>query len=138
MTSKTLAAVLAATVACGAIAPAFAQDSAYQQSLRNYDDQRANYYERVAEYQERQEAYERDRANYIRTFVDNYNRTRLKCLGYIAPLDALANLAGHNTFAGDGRGERGRLTRGWRAGELGPRLRGDDSPCGRGGADRGL
>ena len=40
------------------------------------------------------------RASYIRTFVDNYNRTRLKCLGYIAPLDALANLTGHNTKAG--------------------------------------
>lgn len=77
MTSKTLAAVLAATVACGAIAPAFAQtygqDSAYQQSLRNYDNQRANYYERVAEYQDRQEAYERDRANYIRN-RDDYDR----------------------------------------------------------------
>ena len=73
MTSKTLAAVLAATVACGAIAPAFAQDSAYQRSLRNYDDQRANYYERVAEYQERQNAYERDRANYLRA-RDDYDR----------------------------------------------------------------
>jgi hypothetical protein len=40
------------------------------------------------------------RADYIRTFVDNYNRTRLKCLGYIAPLEALSNLAGHNTKAG--------------------------------------
>lgn len=40
------------------------------------------------------------RADYINTFVDNYNRTRLKCLGYIAPLEALANLAGHNTKAG--------------------------------------
>jgi transposase-like protein len=45
------------------------------------------------------------RADYIRTFVDNYNRTRLKCLGYIAPLEALSNLAGHNTFAGNGQGE---------------------------------
>lgn len=73
MTSKTLAVALAATVACGAIAPALAQDSAYQQSLRSYDDQRANYYERVAEYQDRQEAYERDRANYLRA-RDDYDR----------------------------------------------------------------
>lgn len=73
MTRKTLAAVLAATVACGAIAPAFAQDSAYQQSLRNYDNQRASYYDKVAEYQDRQEAYERDRANYIRN-RDDYDR----------------------------------------------------------------
>lgn len=73
MNSKTLAAVLAATVACGAIAPAFAQDSSYQQSLRNYDDQRANYYQRVAEYQDRQDAYERDRANYVRA-RDDYDR----------------------------------------------------------------
>lgn len=73
MTSKTLAAVLAATVACGAIAPAFAQDAAYQQSLRNYDNQRASYYDKVAEYQDRQEAYERDRANYVRARED-YDR----------------------------------------------------------------
>lgn len=73
MTSKTLAAVLAATVACGAIAPAFAQDSAYQRSLQNYDAQRASYYDKVAEYQDRQEAYERDRANYIRN-RDDYDR----------------------------------------------------------------
>lgn len=73
MTSKTLAAVLAATVACGAIAPAFAQDSAYQRSLQNYDNQRASYYDKVAEYQDRQAAYERDRANYIRN-RDDYDR----------------------------------------------------------------
>lgn len=73
MTSKTLAAVLAATVACGAIAPAFAQDSRYQQSLRSYDDQRASYYDRVAEYQDRQAAYERDRANYLQA-RDDYDR----------------------------------------------------------------
>lgn len=73
MTSKTLAAALAATAAFGAIAPAFAQDSAYQRSLQNYDAQRANYYDKVAEYQDRQEAYERDRANYIRA-RDDYDR----------------------------------------------------------------
>ncbi|MEA2796267.1 MAG: hypothetical protein QOI87_3647, partial [Bradyrhizobium sp.] len=33
-------------------------------------------------------------------FVHDYNRTRLKCLGYLAPLEALANLPGPNTFAG--------------------------------------
>ncbi len=73
MTHKTLAAILAATVACGAIAPAFAQDSAYQRSLQNYDNQRASYYDKVAEYQDRQEAYERDRSNYVRT-RDDYDR----------------------------------------------------------------
>ena len=65
MTSRILASLLATTVACGAVAPAFAQDAAYQRSLERYDDQRANYYERVAEYRDRQEAYERDRANYM-------------------------------------------------------------------------
>lgn len=75
MTSKTLAVVLATTVACGAFAPAatFAQDSAYQRSLEAYDAQRANYYERVAEYRDRQDAYERDRADYMRT-RDDYDR----------------------------------------------------------------
>jgi transposase-like protein len=33
-------------------------------------------------------------------FVHDYNRTRLKCLGYLAPLQALANPPGPNTFAG--------------------------------------
>jgi hypothetical protein len=73
MTSKTLVALMATTMACGAIAPALAQTSAYQQSLQRYDDQRANYYERVAEYRERQAAYERDRANYIQARED-YDR----------------------------------------------------------------
>ncbi|WP_297511776.1 glycine zipper domain-containing protein [uncultured Caulobacter sp.] len=73
MTCKTLAAMLAATVACGAIAPAFAQDSAYQRNLSAYDQQRSNYYDRVAEYQDRQDAYERDRANYLRA-RDEYDR----------------------------------------------------------------
>jgi hypothetical protein len=73
MTSKTLAAILATAMTCGAIAPALAQDSAYQRSLQNYDAQRSNYYERVSEYQDRQAAYERDRANYIRARED-YDR----------------------------------------------------------------
>lgn len=37
---------------------------------------------------------------YLLQFVANYNRTRLKCLGYKAPLEALANLPGPNTQAG--------------------------------------
>lgn len=37
---------------------------------------------------------------YLLQFVANYNRTRLKCLGYKAPLEALANLPGPNTNAG--------------------------------------
>ena len=41
-----------------------------------------------------------DRDRYILAFVHDYNRTRLRCLGYRAPVEALANLAGDNTFAG--------------------------------------
>jgi transposase InsO family protein len=37
---------------------------------------------------------------FILGFVDAYNRTRLKCLAYKAPLEALNNLAEHNTKAG--------------------------------------
>ena len=37
------------------------------------------------------------RNRYILDFVDNYNHTRLRCLGYTAPLEALSNLPGHNT-----------------------------------------
>ena len=33
-------------------------------------------------------------------FVRDYNRTRLKCLGYKAPIEALHNLTGDNTNAG--------------------------------------
>ncbi len=33
-------------------------------------------------------------------FVHDYNRTRLKCLGYLAPIQALANHTGPNTKAG--------------------------------------
>ena len=36
---------------------------------------------------------------FLDRFVHDYNRTRLKCLGYIAPLQALANLPGPNTHA---------------------------------------
>jgi transposase InsO family protein len=38
-----------------------------------------------------------ERNAFIHSFVDDYNRTRLRCLGYIAPLQALANQQGHNT-----------------------------------------
>lgn len=41
-----------------------------------------------------------DRDRYIRNFARDYNRTRLRCLGYRAPVEALANLAGDNTEAG--------------------------------------
>jgi transposase InsO family protein len=40
------------------------------------------------------------RNTFILTFVENYNRTRLRCLGYQAPAERLNNLPGHNTFAG--------------------------------------
>jgi hypothetical protein len=41
-----------------------------------------------------------ERDAFLNRFVADYNRTRLKCLGYLAPLEALANLPGPNTFAG--------------------------------------
>jgi transposase-like protein len=41
-----------------------------------------------------------DRDAFLHRFVDNYNRTRLKCLGYKAPCEALINLPGPNTKAG--------------------------------------
>jgi transposase InsO family protein len=37
---------------------------------------------------------------FIHTFVNNYNRTRLRCLGHKAPAELLTNLPGHNTKAG--------------------------------------
>jgi transposase-like protein len=40
-----------------------------------------------------------DRDAFLKDVVFNYNRTRLRCLGYKAPLEILANLPGHNTFA---------------------------------------
>jgi hypothetical protein len=42
-----------------------------------------------------------ERDAYLHTFVANYNRTRLRCLGYQAPAQLIAKLAGHNTKAGD-------------------------------------
>ncbi|MFP3944970.1 MAG: IS481 family transposase [Alphaproteobacteria bacterium] len=40
------------------------------------------------------------RTRYIQNFVQNYNRTRLRCLGYKSPTEALTNLTEHNTKAG--------------------------------------
>ena len=37
---------------------------------------------------------------FIIAFVADYNRTRLRCLGYKAPAELIANLTGHNTCAG--------------------------------------
>ena len=39
------------------------------------------------------------RDTFIKTFVQTYNRTRLRCLGHKAPAELLPNLPGHNTFA---------------------------------------
>jgi transposase-like protein len=41
-----------------------------------------------------------DRDDFLTRFVHDYNRTRLKCLDYLAPIEALANLPGPNTHAG--------------------------------------
>ncbi len=41
-----------------------------------------------------------DRNAFLNQFVNDYNHTQLKCLGYQAPLQALANLAGPNTKRG--------------------------------------
>jgi len=41
-----------------------------------------------------------ERNAFIATLADTYNHTRLRCLGYHAPLELLNNLTGHNTCAG--------------------------------------
>jgi transposase InsO family protein len=41
-----------------------------------------------------------ERDAYLHSFVNDYNRTRLRCLDYQAPAELLAKLAGHNTEAG--------------------------------------
>ena len=41
-----------------------------------------------------------DRNAFLNRFAHDYNHTRLKCLSYLAPKQALANLAGHNTRRG--------------------------------------
>jgi transposase-like protein len=43
-----------------------------------------------------------DRDAFLNRFVSDYNRTRLKCLGYLAPIQVLANHPGPNTIAGEG------------------------------------
>ncbi len=40
------------------------------------------------------------RNQFIRDVVDAYNHTRLRCLDYKAPIEALNNPTGHNTKAG--------------------------------------
>ena len=42
----------------------------------------------------------KERNDFIYRFVDGYNRTRLRCLGYKAPLEVLSNQTEHYTFAG--------------------------------------
>ena len=37
---------------------------------------------------------------FIHAFVNDYNRTRLRCLGHKAPAELLTNVPGHNTKAG--------------------------------------
>jgi IS30 family transposase len=52
-----------------------------------------------------------DRDAFLHRFVHDYNRTRLKCLGYLAPSEALANPPGPNTFAGmTGERKPGQIT----------------------------
>jgi len=58
------------------------------------DPQRAGHRRRFHSHEERN--------TFLLTFVHDYNRTRLRCLGYHAPTETLNNLAGHNTFAGAG------------------------------------
>ena len=41
-----------------------------------------------------------DRDTFLKRFVADYNRTRLKCLGYLAPVQVLTNPPGPNTKAG--------------------------------------
>src|SRR3990167_11263588 len=48
-----------------------------------------------------------ERNDFILTFVRDYNRTRLRCLGHKAPAEALANLTGHNTPARMGGNQGG-------------------------------
>jgi transposase InsO family protein len=45
------------------------------------------------------------RNTFIHAFVNDYNRTRLRCLGHNAPAETLANLTGHNTKAGTAKKE---------------------------------
>lgn len=59
-----------------------------------------------------------DRDDFLRRFVDNYNRTRLKCLDYRSPLQALSNPTEPNTKAGtQGAGRPSFLDHRFRGGE---------------------
>ena len=51
------------------------------------------------------------RDDFIRRFVQDYNRTRLRCLDYQAPAERLAILSGHNTSAGMTKGGGGYSSR---------------------------
>lgn len=42
----------------------------------------------------------------IRVLLHDTHASRLKCLGYIAPLQALSNPPGPNTIAGSGRDDK--------------------------------
>ncbi len=69
-----------------------------------------------------------DRDAFLNRFVYDYNRTRLKCLEYLAPLQALSNLPGPNTFAGGGglrrdRSPKKRLCRGLQVSVRAPKCR---------------
>jgi transposase InsO family protein len=44
-----------------------------------------------------------EREAFLLAFVHDYNRTRLRCLAYRAPLEVLTNLLGHNTLGAVGR-----------------------------------
>jgi hypothetical protein len=55
-----------------------------------------------------------ERAAFLTDFVDAYNRTRLRCIGYKTPSELLNNQIGDNTWAGAKRacpwaGRRGRI-----------------------------
>lgn len=60
--------------------------------LAEPDRQRAGHRRRFHSHEERN--------TFLLAFVRDYNRTRLRCLGYHAPVGVLNNLTGHNTKAG--------------------------------------
>jgi hypothetical protein len=71
-----------------------------------------------------------DRDAFLNQFVHDYNHTRLKCLAYVAPLEALANLQGPNTFAGTSVGLYARLVNEDEASRLAAHERlATDAPC---------
>ncbi len=72
-----------------------------------------------------------ERDAFIHDFVNAYNRTRLRCLKYIAPSQALANHAENNTCAGaPRRGLCPRPASTCTGCELGPCFRKDDTEFG--------